>query len=61
MGRNDHGNFELTVNRTVDGRDYSVSRKALAESLGDLCEAESLILAKKYIRDLENSLTNEEK
>ena len=54
------GNFELTVNRTLDGRDYSVSRQALAGSLGDLCEAESLLLAKRYLCDLENSLTNEE-
>lgn len=46
----------LTIERRVDDRRYSVSKQALTEALGNLSDTESLILLRNYIDSEENDL-----
>lgn len=50
------GEFELAVTRSHKKETYEVSRSDLIDALGDLCDTESLILAKQYIESLDNEL-----
>ena len=51
------GEFELTFNRVIDDDSYSVSRSEVIDALGDLSDAQSLIDLRKYLRSLEEELT----
>ena len=50
------GEFELVLTRTHNGETYDVSRSDLIDALGELCDSESLSLAKQYIESLDNEL-----
>ncbi|MDH3982438.1 MAG: ATP-binding protein [Kiritimatiellaceae bacterium] len=46
----------LTIKRSVDGNEYSVSKKELTEILGDLNDLESLTLLKQFIEGNEEDI-----
>ena len=50
------GAFELVIDRTRDGRSYSVARSELQEALGSMETAQDLLLARTYLRQLEEDL-----
>jgi len=50
------GNCNVTVNRKLNGNEYSISREELVEALGELESAASLSLAKQYLSGLEEEL-----
>ena len=46
----------LKIERSVNGRSYTVSRNELTEALGDLKDTENLVLLKKFIASHEEEL-----
>ena len=47
---------DLTIDRTVGEKNYTVSRKELQEALGDLNDLDSLILLKQFIEENEREI-----
>jgi len=50
------GEFDLVLRREHAGRRYELSRSELTEALGDLAQADSLALARRYVRSQEAGL-----
>ena len=50
-----NGVEDVVVQRTVDGRTYQVKKTELIDALGNLEDAQSLILLDKYLRELESN------
>ncbi len=48
--------FDLRLTRTTPHDRYQVSRQELVEALGDLAEADSLVLAKRFLESQEKSM-----
>ncbi len=46
----------LTIERRRNGRQYSISRSDLAEALGDLNDAENILLLRQFIEGYEDEL-----
>ncbi|MCL2689460.1 MAG: sensor histidine kinase [Chitinispirillia bacterium] len=55
------GEFELTFNRTLNDDSYAVSRSEVIDALGDLSDAHSLIALRKYLKSLEDELSETSK
>jgi signal transduction histidine kinase len=51
------GEFEFKFTRALDDGSYSVSRSEVAEVLGDLNDAETLIALREFVRANESELT----
>lgn len=49
----------LTIRRSVNGKEYEVSRAELADALGDLNDTESLVLLRTYIEGNEEEVKNQ--
>jgi hypothetical protein len=54
------GGYELIVEREKDGRAYRLSRRELAETLGEIDSAVSLNLAKQYVASCEEAIRDRE-
>ena len=50
------GSYDLTVSRKKDDREYRITKAELLDSLGDLDSGDSLIMARQYLRSLEEDL-----
>lgn len=48
----------MTIERSVNGESYTVSRKELQEALGDLNKLENLMLLKRFIEENEKEILN---
>lgn len=46
----------LTIERSVDGRGYTLDRRELQEALGDLNDTENLLLLKRFIEGNEQDI-----
>ncbi|OHD56300.1 MAG: hypothetical protein A2014_02050 [Spirochaetes bacterium GWF1_49_6] len=47
------GDYELGIRRKKDGSEYSVQRSELVETLGNLEDVDSILLARQYLTSLE--------
>ncbi|HNX36554.1 MAG TPA: ATP-binding protein [Kiritimatiellia bacterium] len=52
------GTYDLVLNRTTPADGYSVSRRELTETLGDLEESANLVLARDFLRSQEENLNH---
>jgi len=46
----------LTIERSVNGNNYSLSKEELTDVLGDLNDTENLVLLKKFIASHEEDI-----
>ena len=53
------GDYDLQVERTLDDATYSVTRAELIDALGELQTSDSLILARTYLTNLEQTLNED--